>query len=499
VSASRAARRGGALAAILLGIALFGGINYLASRHWWRGDWTKTKIYSLSETTEKMVRALQKPVRITVFMTPRSRLHAPVRELLARYRTLSSKIEIEELDPERNPVRAQAILNEVAGIREGTVVFRSGDKTKHVTEDQMAEMDFSGMQMGGPAEVKAFKGEEAFTSAIASVTEPLTPKVYFTAGHGESALESRERGRGYAGVKAMLEADNLQVSTWQSMGKADLPPDAAAIVVAGPRAPFLEPETRALESYLAAGGRLLALLDPVIPVPGAPPPDFGLGDLLRKHGVRFDVDIVIDPANALPMVGAETVIANRYGSHPIVRSLSSEGLAMLFPLARSVSKAAVPGASAPVMLVETSAEGWGETGLDRLESAVEKGPQDLAGPVTLAFAVGPTGEPPAAGAPEPSPPADSERAKAPRLVVVGNSRFAADGFLDSGANANFLRNILHWLTGSEKKIGIAPKTPERASLSLTQSQVRRIAIVAVLGMPLFAAVVGAWVWYRRRD
>jgi hypothetical protein len=48
-------------------------------------------------------------------------------------------------------------------------------------------------------------------------------------------------------------------------------------------------------------------------------------------------------------------------------------------------------------------------------------------------------------------------------------------------------------------MGIAPKTPERASLSLTQSQVRRIALVTVLGMPLFAALVGAWVWYRRRD
>jgi ABC-type uncharacterized transport system involved in gliding motility auxiliary subunit len=499
VSTSKTARRGGALAAILMGVALFGGVNYLASRHWKRGDWTRTKLYSLSETTEKMVRGLQKPVRVTVFMTPRSRLYTPVKELLARYRTLSSKIEIEELDPERNPVRAQAILNEVAGIREGTVVFRSGDKKKHVTEDQMAEMDFSGMQMGVPAEVKAFKGEEAFTSAIASVTENVIPKVYFTTGHGESSLDSGERGRGYAGVKQMLESDNMTVGTWASLGKSDLPPDVTAIVVAGPRAPFLEPERQALEDYLARGGRLLILLDPVIPVPGAPPADFGLGGLLAKHGLRADPDIVIDPANALPMVGAETVIANRYGSHPIVRSLASEGLAMLFPLARSFSKAEAPGGASPAMLIETSSEGWGETGLDRLESAVDKGPQDHAGPVTLAFAVGPAGAPPAdpmSPAPVPAPVDDP---KAPRLVVVGNSRFAADGFLDSGANANFLRNALHWLTGTEKKMGIAPKTPERASLSLTQSQVRRIALVTVLGMPLFAALVGAWVWYRRRD
>jgi hypothetical protein len=432
-------------------------------------------------------------------MTQRSRLYTPVRELLARYRVLSPKIEIEELDPERNPVRAQAILREVGEIRDGTVVFRSGYKKKVVTEDQMAEVDFSGMQMGGPPELKAFKGEEAFTSAIASVTESRKPKVYFTSGHGEAPLESAERGRGFAGVKSMLEGDNLDVATWASLGKADLPQDATAIVIAGPRAPFMEPERRALEDWLAAGGRLLILLDPVIPVPGAPPSDLGLGSLLARHGLRPDPDIVIDPANALPMVGAETVIANRYGSHAIVRSLSSEGLAMLFPIARSFSKAEVPGAPAPVMLVETSAEGWGETGLDRLEEAVDRGPQDLAGPVVLAFAVGPAAEEPAA-APTPAPsPAAASSAKAPRLVVVGNSRFASVGFLDSGANANFLRNAVHWLTGSEKKIGIAPKTPERASLSLTQSQAQRIILVASLGMPLFAALVGAWVWYRRRD
>jgi hypothetical protein len=55
------------------------------------------------------------------------------------------------------------------------------------------------------------------------------------------------------------------------------------------------------------------------------------------------------------------------------------------------------------------------------------------------------------------------------------------------------------LTGAEKRIGIAPKTPEQASLSLTQAQVRRISLFAILGMPGMAVVLGIWVWYRRRD
>ena len=126
------------------------------------------------------------------------------------------------------------------------------------------------------------------------------------------------------------------------------------------------------------------------------------------------------------------------------------------------------------------------TGLAILESALQKDPTDVPGPVSLAVA---------AGAAE----TDKAPAKKGRLVVVGNSRNAAAGSLGTGGNANLFLNSIHWLTGSEKKIGIAPKTPEQASLSLTQAQVRRISLLAILGMPGMAILLGIWVWYRRRD
>ena len=113
-------------------------------------------------------------------------------------------------------------------------------------------------------------------------------------------------------------------------------------------------------------------------------------------------------------------------------------------------------------------------------------PADVAGPVSLAVAAG--------GSEAGKPPA-----RKGRLVVVGNSRFAAAGSLGSAGNANLFLNSIHWLTGSEKRIGIAPKTPEQASLSLTQAQVRRITLLAILGMPAMAVLLGIWVWYRRRD
>lgn len=484
---ARSARAGASAIGILLAAALLAGANYLSMRHWKRGDWTRTQIYSLSETTRKILAGLKKPVLVTVFMTPqKSRLYPEVRELLSRYQAASPKLEIEYLDPERNKARAEAVVQEF-GVRVNTVVFRSGDRKKYVEEDKLAEFDYAGMGMGGAPAMKAFKGEEAFTSAILSVTEDRPLRVYFSKGHGEAAIDSAERGKGYAEAQQLLERDNLTVAAWDSLGKDDLPSDADVLIVAGPRSAFLEPEVGALERHLASGGRLFLLLDPVLPGPGAAPPDFGLSRILDKYGVRVGNDLVVDPANALPMVGAETVLANRFGNHPIVRSLSAEGLPVIFPLARSVTKAENPPEGiAESMLVETSPEGWGETNLKQLDTGIKKEPGDTPGPVSLAIALAPSDE-------------KKADAKVPRAVVVGNSRFASNGALANGANAIFFSNSVHWLTGREKQIGIAPKTPEQAAVSLTEAQVRRIGLASILGLPGLAILLGLWVWYKRRD
>ena len=488
MSRPSAARAGAGAAGIALLFALFAGANYLGARHWVRGDWTKTHLFSLSQTTKKVLSGLTRPVQVTVFMTRNSRLYQPVSELLSRYRTASAKIEVEFLDPERNPMRAEALVKQF-GIRQNTVVFRSGERKKYVEEDKLADFDFSGAQMGASPQIRSFKGEEAFTSAILDVTEKSVSKIYFSSGHGEPKIDSQERGRGFAQARQLLERENLSVASWDSLGKGSVPADATVVVVAGPRAALLEPEAAALKSYAEGGGRILLMLDPVLPQPGAPESSLGAGDFLATYGLKLGADIVIDPANAVPMVGPETLIANNYGSHPIVRSLAEEGLPVVFPLARSVSKPNKPPEGyTETILVETSKDGWGETSLAKLE-AVQKDKDDTPGPVTIAVAVESEKK-------DKDPKAPAKRF---RLVVIGNSRFATNGSIANAGNANLLLNAINWLSGQERLIGIAPKTPEQASLALTRAQVNRIGLFTILGLPAFAIVLGVWVWYRRRD
>ena len=237
------------------------------------------------------------------------------------------------------------------------------------------------------------------------------------------------------------------------------------------------------------------MLDPVLPEPGAPPADLGFAGFLSTYGLTLGNDIVIDPANAVPMVGPETLIANDFGPHPIARALAEEALPIVFPLARSVSKPATPPAGyVETMLVDTSRDGWGETSLTHLE-AVKKDKEDTPGPVTIAVAVESAKDDKDKAA-DKAPPAP---AKPFRLVAVGNSRFAANGTIGNGGNANFALNAISWLAGQERLVGIAPKTPEQASLALTRAQANRIGLFVIAGLPLIAGVLGVWVWYRRRD
>jgi ABC-type uncharacterized transport system involved in gliding motility auxiliary subunit len=487
-SRRRAASAGVFSGTILVIAAIYAIVNWLGYRHWARGDWTKAKLYSLSSTTKKIVSGLKAPVRVTAFMTHKSRLYGETRELLDRYKALSPQLKVEEIDPERNPALAESVARQMDVRKAGTVVFQSGAQKKFVTEDQLADFDFSGMP-GQAGSIKSFKGESAFTSAILAVTSAKSPKIYFTSGHGEKSVDDAAE-RGLSDVKDLLGKDNDTVATWESLGKTEVPRDADLVVVAGPQTALLAPERDAIDHYLSAGGHVLVLVDPVVPRPGGPPADLGIGGLLASWGVKLENDIVIDPGNTLPFIGPETVYANHFGAHEIVDPLASAKMAAIFPLARSVaSGTATHAAFTATALVQTTPDGWGETDLEHL-SAVQKDARDVPGPLTLGLAVARGKQATAPAAPDASGNA--------RLVAFGDSDFMENAELPNVSNANLVLNTIHWLIGSSELVGIAPKTPEQNALTVSAGTLRRIGFLSFLGIPALALAAGVAVWAKRR-
>lgn len=476
---------------IVLAAALLGMVNWVGARHWKKGDWTSAKVYSLSDKSLSILQGLEEEIRVVVFMTPASTLYEQVRELLDRYAAASPKVSLEFIDPDREPLKTKQLAEQFGVSVANTVVFAYGDRSKYVTSDQMADYDYSGMQFGGSPTLKAFKGEEQFTAAILSLVAPRVPKVYFVTGHGEATPDGEAtRDRSLATLAESLRRENMTVADTSLLG-GHIPDDADALAIVGPTKPYTEQEVALLDRFLADGGRLLVALDPLFD-PAGGMQQTRLEPMLEAHGVEVHDDLVVDPSRKLPFFDLSAVYLEQFSPHPVTRGL--EGVAVLFPVTRSVSPSTGEGFTAQ-RLVETSAEGWGETNLGQLlrGEPVDKDEQDLAGPVAVAVAV----QAAAADGPDEDAP-ESDPADGLRLLAFGDSDFLADDSIANAGNLTLALNAFNWLVQREEAIGIPPRQVERVSLFLSREQLTVVFLLTVVAMPGAAIVAGIVVWRRRR-
>jgi ABC-type uncharacterized transport system involved in gliding motility auxiliary subunit len=472
-------------AAVLVTAALLLIVNYLGWKYHHRFDWTASRLYTLSDKSENVLKKLDRDVEFVVFLSPQNDLYQPVKELLSRYDAVSRHVHTRIVDAERNPVEAQQLVKQY-GVSSAGVVVVSGKDRRVLDAADLAEMDYSGMQFGQPPKMTGFKGEQLFTGAILQLSEGRKPKVLLTTGHGERSLDDRDV-HGLSSIQELLGPDNFQLEEWASLGKGAVPPGTDLLVIAGPTNAFLKPELDALTAYLNGGGRILALVDPTLSqAAGGGLIPTGLEGWLAGYGVKLGEDLVVDPSNVLPSYSAQVFFANEYdGSHPITKPLAQSKVPVLLNLARSVAKGtAVPGDQVTELL-RTSAEGWGETDLAHLEK-VGKDAKDLQGPAPLGVAV------------ERQPTAGQNQKKM-RMVVFGDSDFATNQLVQGNpANAVLLANSLNWLAERESLLTIPPKKAEQVHLSLTRPQLRSLYGLVCVVLPLLAATCGVLVYVRRR-
>jgi len=486
-------------AAALLVLALVGILNYLSFRHYRRWDWTKSHLYTLSEKSQSIVKGLDRDVSVIVLTNdPQSPTIQATRELLERYAAASPKIHFSFVDSLRNPARAEQLAQKYQ-LQRASVVFESGKDKRVVDAADLADYDYSAMQEGGQPQMKGFKGEQKFTSAIIELVEAKKPSILFTTGHGERSLDDLE-GRGFGNLQRTLTDDGFAPEEWASLGKPAVPPNTDVVVIAGPTAAFAPPELDVLSRYLSGGGHVLVMVDPVLSA-GAPGGASALEAWLASWGANAGKDVVVDPPNTVPFFGAETIYAGDFAAHPAVEALRSQRVPVVVSLARSIRSGAAPKGAAVTELVKTGAEGWGETDLENL-TRVDKGPQDLAGPVPLGVAIelnAPASPTPPADedmpAPPPPPPATGPRG---RLVVLGDSDLGSNALVGQAGNANLIVNSLNWMVQRETHLGIAPKEPDQVHLSLTPQERRLDFWLVVFGLPAVALVAGIVVTVKRR-
>lgn len=492
MSSQRIFAQGHLAAALLAGAALLGLVNYLGFRHYTRWDFTRGGVHSLAPKTIDILGALDRPLRIISFL-PEEGLSSPdtVREIRALLESLRQKnpqrITLETLDPLRDPLKARALLTEfgIDPLRDpvDVVVVQSGPRRKQVRLEEMVELD-QNSEPGMPAPVKSLKAEDVLMAAIVGVTRDRQPQVLFAQGHGERD----PRSSGEIGLSRLVEAlgrEDIQVSTWESLGSTAVPEGTSVVVAAAPASIWLEPERKALEAYLERGGRVLLLFEPSFQRGTGGPVKTGLEPLLERWGITVVPDVAIDPSRALPFFGAETFYADSEPGHPITAALG--GQPVLFVLASSLRLN--PAASPDLRLqslVAASAQAWGETDLAGLQKGVAQDASDTPGPFPLVAAA------------EHTSTGSSGKSPGGRLVVGSDVDLAANLAFDQLANRPFVLNIFSWLLEEDRSLGIPPKDRTLSRLFLTQQQLISVFLVTVVLLPLVTVAAGLLVWMKRR-
>lgn len=450
--------------------ALLAGGHWLLSRNEKSWDLTSSGVHSLSEQSVKVVEALKQPVRVTAFYEKADPESDVLDELIDRYGRRTDKIEYRRLSPSTaiEEVRAYKITEE--GPR---VVVETGWQDPATRKEARFRIDMA-----------ALNHEEAFTNALMQAAEQERRRVYFLAGHGEA--ETRDDGP--AGMKSAADdlfGEGYDVVPLNLVTAQKVPDDASALIVPGPKQPFLAPELAELQRFVDGGGAVMILLEP-----GTKP---GLDALLGSFGVQVNDDTVIDlsPFGSIFGGGPDTAIAVEYGAHPIVDRLTNA--ATIFPQARSLS--INPGTQAnPTALARTGERAWGETKLDAVSGELAWDEGEVRGPVVLGVAAElPVGEAPAKDDPSAAP------QKTARLVVFGDASFASNQYKQLGSNRNLYLNAVGWLTAQEQKIAIRPNTRGGNRIVLTPSQREGIAFFVLYGLPVAILSFGLGLWLVRRQ
>ncbi|MEM1178695.1 MAG: GldG family protein [Acidobacteriota bacterium] len=389
-------------AGVVIVLVLFTLVNYLSMRHYQRFDATSSQLYTLSEKSKRVLQDLDRDIDLVVLVNPGSELYVTMDELLDRYVAANpERVTRRDLDAARNLLEMQQIIDQYGIERDNVIVVATETDQRIIGSFELATYDYSGSQYGEPPAIEEFRGEQQITSAILSLVETDKKKLYFTLGHGEPPFEPLDL-RAFSQAEDLLKKDNFDIETWSPLGADTVPADADAVIIAGPTTNFLEPEVELLRRYVASGGRVLALLDPVFDAQASTIIPLGLEGWLAENGIELRQDLIIDPSAELAYYGPETLFTDSYGRHPIVAGLDRSRTRVLLPLVRSVSVGEVPDGGEVTELILTSAEGWAETNLRDLEGLAPDG-DDLLGPVAIAVAAtlppaSPQGLPEAGGA-----------------------------------------------------------------------------------------------------
>jgi hypothetical protein len=471
---------------VVLAIVAVVAVNYAASGLVWRADFSRHQKFALAEQTKRVIRELEGPVDITVFFSqttasPVAAIHPDVMNLLDEF-VFSGRnhIRVEVIDPVRDLSRARELQARYKfRADENILIIEYDGRVVVLPIADMAEFDFTPMTVGDEPVLLSFRGEQALTSALMGLVNPITRKVYFLQGHGEPPPGENSPISEFVGY---ISAQSVNAAPLNPASLDAIPPDGSAVFVIAPQVDLPARVISILQEYWNDDGKLMVLTDPAADTPR-------LNDFLASTGLRPRGDRILRTVRLGFATGIlREVTAEYVAGSPVTRRLI--GMNLFLPgESQSIALESPPESDITLRpLVQPAEEFWGEVDhvTDETRGVRYEHGRDAGQPLYVA--------------------ASSERGgvaddrlgiESAKLVVVGSSEFVLDAAI-SPQGLDFLTSATHWLLERPQFTGAAPKPAGIRSLHLSQADLAFLSTISLLVMPGAAALIALLVWLRRR-
>lgn len=456
-------------------------VNYLSRDYFTRFHWSTTSKHELSQRTLTLLHSLTNKVKVTIYYDQNEPFYHTVVSLLNEYRFANPKITIENVDYVRDAGAAQRVKMEYnLSVPSATnlVIFECEGRKKVLDGNALTRYVMEPVpekEREFRHKPTAFEGERIFTEALYAVTTPTLLNAYFLQGHREHPPES-EAELGFAKFVNVTKQNAIVPRPLSLLGTNGVPMDCNLLVIAGPRDALAEVELEKIDQYLSQGGRLLALFNPGSLSKETHAEVTGLDKILAKWGIEIGNYVIHDPNNFYSQDGHDIVVKDFNAKHPLVNPLLDSSLYMVMPRAIGKLKTLPQTADAPKVeeLAFTGPNATAGTSAPQrysLIAAVEKGA--IKGVIT-------------------------ERGTT-RIVVAGDSVFLTNAGLHSAANRDFAEYALNWLLERTQVLGgVGPRSIVEYRVVMSQSQLQRVELILLAGIPCGVLLLGGLVWLRRR-
>lgn len=436
---------------LVLFLAAMGLLAWLSQLNPLSFDLSANQRNSLSNESIRLVKSLQHPLKITIFISPLNENRDVLERLFRRYQAQQPLLEFRSLNPDLSPEL----------LRQHDIRF-DGETL---------------IEYQGRSEKISKVSEALVTNAIQRLLRQGERWLVFLQGHAERNPYS-ERNHDFSEFASRLASKGYTIENLSLTQTNSIPQNTNVLVIASPQVALLPGEIELIDEYLENGGSLLWLADT-----GQTTESLEL--ISDRLTIDFLPGVIVDPnTQLLGLNRVDFALVADYPRHPVTQGIDSLSL---FPQAQALEFNGEGEFWRQTDFLLSSNASWNETGDMAGELYNGDNDDESSGPLKIGITLAASHE------------KDDGSKYEQRIAIVGDADFLSNRYLGNGSNLEIGLNLANWLSHDDNLIAISPRAAPDTRLDLSQLQQIIIGVGFLLVLPLSLFGAGFTIWLKRRN